>query len=37
MTHHQDAVDLLAEDHRRVEQLLADGQRGLQGPSAGSA
>jgi hemerythrin superfamily protein len=32
MTSHQDAVTLLTEDHRTVEQLFADYERGLQGP-----
>ena len=34
MTHHQDAISLLTEDHRTVEQLFADYERGLQGPEA---
>jgi hemerythrin superfamily protein len=34
MTSHQDAVTLLTEDHRTVEQLFADYERGLQGPEA---
>ena len=34
MTSHQDAVTLLSEDHRTVEQLFADYERGLQGPEA---
>jgi hemerythrin superfamily protein len=34
MTHHQDAISLLTEDHRTVEQLFADYGRGLQGPEA---
>jgi len=34
MTHHQDAISLLTEDHRTVEQLFADYERGLQAPEA---
>jgi hemerythrin superfamily protein len=34
MTHHQDAIELLTSDHRTVEQLFADYERGLQGPQA---
>jgi hemerythrin superfamily protein len=34
MTHHQDAISLLTADHRTVEQLFADYERGLQGPEA---
>src|SRR5215212_4806766 len=34
MTHHQDAISLLTDDHRTVEQLFADYERGLQGPEA---
>lgn len=34
MTHHQDAISLLTNDHRTVEQLFADYERGLQGPEA---
>ena len=34
MTHHQDAISLLTEDHRTVEQLFADYERGLQGPES---
>jgi hypothetical protein len=34
MTHHQDAITLLTDDHRTVEQLFADYERGLQGPEA---
>ena len=34
MTHHEDAISLLTEDHRTVEQLFADYERGLQGPEA---
>jgi hemerythrin superfamily protein len=34
MTGHQDAISLLTEDHRTVEQLFADYERGLQGPQA---
>jgi hemerythrin superfamily protein len=36
MTHHQDAdaISLLTEDHRTVEQLFADYERGLRGPDA---
>jgi hemerythrin superfamily protein len=31
---HQDAIALLTQDHRTVEQLVADYERGLQGPDA---
>jgi Hemerythrin HHE cation binding domain len=34
MTQHQDAISLLTDDHRTVEQLFADSERGLQGPQA---
>jgi hypothetical protein len=36
MTHHQDAdaISLLTEDHRTVEQLFADDECGLRGPEA---
>jgi hemerythrin superfamily protein len=34
MTGHQDAISLLIEDHRTVEQLFADYERGLQAPQA---
>ena len=34
MTHRQDAISLLTDDHRTVEQLFADYERGLQGPEA---
>jgi hemerythrin superfamily protein len=34
VTHHQDAISLLTEDHRTVEQLFADYERDLQGAEA---